>query len=292
MRGGAGSNKISTQTIITRAIESGKKHGINLVEGELNKADGNCAFDAVINNINNRECFSNKLLLSSLDYRQVWITELEAISLRYPRLGAGYSKEEKAENWNRLKHSGQYEIDFFGDLVMHAIAKGCNKNILIFNTSPEAADPIYVIEANEFGGSADSKIPVVVAYNQVHYESLHPVTKDDIEKTIDLVKAYVDGTYAYKKTDIPFLISNGSCGNQSSNQCSSKSQPSKICDIEFPSLGSNQSAKSPSKKKLRSEIEGDECNLSLEELKDIPAKHKSKTEAKKSIVPKKKRKYA
>ena len=168
LRGGAGSEGSQSPLIITRAIESANKHGIHLVEEIFNAADGNCAFDAVINNINYRECFREKLSLHSEVYRQVWVTELENESSKYPTLGAGYTKEEKEENWNRLKQSGVYEIDFFGDLVMHAIARGCNKNILIFNTNVDAADPIYVVEANQFGGFIDTDIPVVVAYNQVY----------------------------------------------------------------------------------------------------------------------------
>ena len=90
---------------------------------------------------------------------------------------------------------------------MHAIAKGCHKNILIFNTSLEAADPIYVIKAEEFGGFNDSDIPVVVGYNQVHYESLHPASQADIEISKFLVDSYIEGSYQYQKKDIPFLIS-------------------------------------------------------------------------------------
>ena len=116
------------------------------------------------------------------------MTELESEALKYPTLGAGYTKEEKEENWNRLKQSGVYEIDFFGDLVLHAIARGCNKNILIFNTNIKAADPIYVVEATHFGGFTDTDIPVILAYNQVHYESLHPFTEHDIEETKMLVR--------------------------------------------------------------------------------------------------------
>merc|ERR1711947_4333 len=112
--------------------------------------------------------------------------ELEMQSSNYPQLGAGYTEEEIMENWNRLKQSGTYEIDFFGDLVIHAIAKGCNKNILIFNISLEAYYPVYLIQAKEFGGFTDTDIPVVICYNQVRYESLHPVSDEDIEKTKQL----------------------------------------------------------------------------------------------------------
>ena len=185
LSGGAGSNGSSASTLIGRAIESAKKHGISLEQGIRNKADGNCAFDAVINNVNHRDCFKEKLPLNSEVYRQIWVTELESESYKYPRLGAGYSQKEKKENWNLLKQSGVYEVDFFGDLVMHAIAKGCNKDIPIFNTNVVAADPIYVIRATEFDGFTDSDFPVVVGYDQTHYESLHPSTELDIAKTIE-----------------------------------------------------------------------------------------------------------
>ena len=120
LRGGGGS---STSNLVTKAIDSASKHGINLKEGKLNKADGNCAFDSIINNINHRECFQEKLSLSSNEYRQIWVTDFESESSKYPSLGAGFTKEEKKENWNRLKHSGVYEVEFFGDFVMHAIAR-------------------------------------------------------------------------------------------------------------------------------------------------------------------------
>ena len=217
-----------------------------MVQGILNEADGNCAFDAVINNINNRTCFNEKLSLPSQLYRQVWVTELETESSKYPTLGAGYSDEEKEENWNRLKQSGVYEIDFFGDMVMHAIARGCKKNILIINTNVDAADPIYVVQANHFGGFTDTDIPVVVAYNQVHYESLHPVTQHDIDETKMLVNSYTAGTYQYKKKDIPFLIANSSAGisNSSFENIINKSQ----YDILFPPLTNKQSVVNENKK--------------------------------------------
>ena len=228
-RGGAGNNGSSTSTLIGRAIESAKKHGISLEQGKLNKSDGNCSFDAVINNINHRDCFKEKLLLSSEVYRQIWVTELEMKSSKYPRLGAGYSQREKKENWNLLKQSGVYEVEFFGDFVMHAIAKGCNKNILIFNTSAVAAGPIYVIRATEFDGFTDSDIPVVVGYDQTHYESLHPSTDADILKTNDLVNSFLAGTYGYHKNDFPFLFAS------TNNQTTSNVDIDNF-DTEFPQL--------------------------------------------------------
>ena len=51
--------------IFRRAIESAKKHKINMKAGRKDRGYGNCAFEAAINNINDRTCYSNKLLLSA-----------------------------------------------------------------------------------------------------------------------------------------------------------------------------------------------------------------------------------
>ena len=217
MRGGARTIEEVMLPLVAKALESARKHGIALTQGTLNAADGNCSFDAVINNINDRACFLDKLDLPSYVYRQVWITELEMETVNFPNLGAGYTQEEKRENWNKLKQSGIYDVDFFGDLVIHAISKGCRKTILIFNTSTSASSPIYVVKPTYFGGFEDCDIPVILGYNQYHYESLHPLTEEDLEKTKALVEAYVSGNYQYTKKDIQFLISkpidtnNGNC---------------------------------------------------------------------------------
>ena len=99
--------------MVTKAIESARRHGAKLIQGKLNQADGNCAFESVINNVNLRDCFQTKLPFSPLTYRVQWMTNLQNQESRYPLLGAGYTVEEKRENWDRLKQSGVYEIDHF-----------------------------------------------------------------------------------------------------------------------------------------------------------------------------------
>ena len=178
-----GASKNGEMLMIKQAIESARKHGISLEPGSQNNADGNCTFESVLLNINNRSCFNTKLEEHPDFYRNKWITEFEITAKMYPTIGAGYSEQDKKIYWNQLKCPGVYNIPYFGDLIINAIAKGSKKNILIFNTSPAAFSPIYVVQGNEFGGKIDSDIPVVLAYNQVHYESLHPVTLADIEKT-------------------------------------------------------------------------------------------------------------
>ena len=50
--------------MILRAIESAKKHGIRLEHGSPNPGLGDCAFEAVIQNNNDRCCYKEKLPMS------------------------------------------------------------------------------------------------------------------------------------------------------------------------------------------------------------------------------------
>ena len=113
LRGGFNVERNVQSLMVTKAIESGRKHGVNLIPGKLNQADGNCAFESALHNINFRDCFQNKLPFSPLTYRLQWMTNLQNQESRYPLLGAGFTDEEKRENWDRLKQSGVYEIYFF-----------------------------------------------------------------------------------------------------------------------------------------------------------------------------------
>ena len=47
------------------------------------------------------------------------------------------------------------------------------------------------INLANYGGFIEDNIPAVVAYNLVHYESLHPVNNEYIQKTGNLVESYI-----------------------------------------------------------------------------------------------------
>merc|ERR1711888_389661 len=96
---------------------------------------------------------------------------------------------------------------------MAGIACGVRKRILIFNTNERTAhDPVNVIDPTHHGGYVDSEIPVVVAYNLVHYESLHPVGGKAIEETIKLTKSYIaqpsryQEEYGFTNKDMKVLV--------------------------------------------------------------------------------------
>ena len=102
---------------------------------------------------------------------------------------------------------GTYERGIYGDLMLPGIACGVRKLLLIFNTNPQSPhDPIYVVDPRQFNVQADSDIPILLAYNQSHYESLHPSTDADIQATTELAKEYLENRYRYCKEDFPFLL--------------------------------------------------------------------------------------
>ena len=102
---------------------------------------------------------------------------------------------------------GIYERGIFGDLMLPGIACGVRKILLIFNTNPQSPhDPIYVVDPRQFNMEADSAVPIILAYNQSHYESLHPCSDADIQATADLVVEYLDNRYRYSKKDFPLLL--------------------------------------------------------------------------------------
>lgn len=64
-------------------------------------------------------------------------------------------------------------------------------------TNAQPHSPIYVISADAIdpANARDTHVPLVLAYNGHHFESLIPVSNVDVDKTIVLVDAYKTGTY-------------------------------------------------------------------------------------------------
>ena len=193
----------SVQPIIEKGIANAKSHGINVHAGVENLASGDCAIECMIDGISTRGCFTEIYDGTPAFWRNKWFTDMEDLAFAF--YDAGMSEGEWRAAWDILKISGQYEYTL-GDLILPAIAHCTQKDVLIFNTSPRAHAPIFVIEASTLGHRpANSEIPVLLAYDQSHYESLVPDTEEDIEKTIELKKRFLKGNYQYSIQDIPIL---------------------------------------------------------------------------------------
>ena len=204
--------------IVLRAIASAQKHRIKLDPGRQNHADGNCSYESVIFNINDRDCFKEKLTMSPDFYRRIWNTDMmnKILDGTNP-WNPGFTRTQIVQGFQELMETGVYERSFFGDMMMVGIACGIRKRILIFNTNENISttghDPVSVVDPTQYGGRIDNEIPVVVAYNLVHYESLHPVDGHDIEETVKLTKSYIANPsrylqeYGFTRNDIMFLVS-------------------------------------------------------------------------------------
>ena len=208
-------NEKQVKRILQRAIYNAEKHNVKLESGRVNHGDGNCSYESVIFNINDRKCFTKLLPMSPDYYRRIWNIDLmnKVLDKRIP-WNPGMTRAQIVGGFQELMVSGVYERSFFGDMMMAGIACGVRQIILIFNTNENNPhDPISVVDPRDYAGDIDSEIPVVVAYNLVHYESLHPVGEQDIKETIKLVKSYIAKPsryrqeYGFTRTDMPYLIS-------------------------------------------------------------------------------------
>ena len=191
-----------SQTIIKKAIASAYRHGITTKQGALNPATGDCAFEAVINNINFRNCYAKHLRGPANKYRLEWITKAEN---EQGQIECIHKNVDRKLEWKQLKQPGTYMTEI-SDLSLIAIARGCHKDILVFNTTEKAHSPIYVIRAEEYTGGIRNNInPVIVAYNGYHYESIEPMTDADRLRSVRLVESYKNGEYPMEKKDIKSL---------------------------------------------------------------------------------------
>ena len=123
LRGGAGGS-----TIFQLAIRNAFRHMINLKEGTKNSAKGNCAWESAILNINERPEIEPKVNLDPGDAKIVYLNEMQEYTERdRPELIPDHLKIMAKDAWNRLREDKVWNIDFFGDLVMPAIARGTKK---------------------------------------------------------------------------------------------------------------------------------------------------------------------
>ena len=118
--------------MVDRAISNARFHGINLHHGVPNLANGDCAIEAIADNISTRPCFGEVFNGGSEYNRKNWMEEAEDLVFKFSG-GAGMSPTAFHEQWNILKQSGNYEYEL-GDYVLAAIAHCTKKDILIFNT--------------------------------------------------------------------------------------------------------------------------------------------------------------
>jgi len=174
------------------AIKIGAQMGIDLRGGTPVKASGNCLIESIKGNVDEREIFDVKLNETSIELRINSALEGEKVIGESPYRIEDYDEAQWAQGWNQLKNEGIWDVEYFGDLMIIALAHYIHKNILLINTDPDSPK-VTVIFGDQFGAKLDRDFPVILAYSGDHYESLLPNTMEDEENTKLLISKYVKG---------------------------------------------------------------------------------------------------
>jgi len=182
----------SSLHMIKSAIRTAKRLGLSLQEGTMVEATGNCLLEAVRGNIEDRDVFSKKIEETVSELRLAAAEEGEKVIGCSPYRIEDFSEEEWAAGWDRLRYEGVWDIDYFGDLMIIALAHFINKNILIINTQ-QGSPPVTVILGDSLGAPLDCEYPVLLAYSGNHYESLRPVLEKDEAMARRIILKYIKG---------------------------------------------------------------------------------------------------
>ena len=124
------SEPIQESLMVQRAVSSAKKHGLDMKQGTPNAADGDCAFQSAIFNVNDRDCFAQKLPMSVDCYRKIWMIDMKNRTVNDKTWNI-YTKQDWESGWMELLEPKTYERGLFGDLMVFGIACGMKKIILI-----------------------------------------------------------------------------------------------------------------------------------------------------------------
>ena len=200
MRGGAGGVGLTDL-----AVRLATRLGFCITAGTPNPAVGNCLIESAVFNINDRPELSELGAIEDTiqECRDLWVTQFKTkIPIFRPELDAFTD-----EQWAEIRRDGVWNTPL-GDLMPFCISFATKKRILILNCSSVLRVPLSIVEPEEFGQDHDCDIPILLAYNGNHYESVHPASDEDIQKTIEmfyLCKSDNDCNFL-KSTDIQSLL--------------------------------------------------------------------------------------
>ena len=181
--------------MVRAAIRIGARMGISLTQGDMVEATGNGLLEAVKGNVEHRDIFERKIEETITSLREscedVGDKVLELLDARSYRI-----KGCSDEDWAR---GVQHHAEYFGDMMLVALAHFIGKNILVINTDSVSA-PVRVVFGDRFcwhcpPTQLDSEYPVILAHNGTLYESLVPVTDRDELMARSIIQRYV--TWAY-----------------------------------------------------------------------------------------------
>ena len=107
-------------------------------------------------------------------------------------------------DWNRLidnlEKPGVYENDC-GDLILPTIAHCFCVDLIVFNTKKTSV-PFTPVSSTMWGGPQSSKPPLLLVYDDNHYEIVLPATREDSLLTKELVRNWMEGDFNITHEDM------------------------------------------------------------------------------------------
>ena len=132
-------------SMVRAAIRIGARMGITLTQGDKEEATGNGLLEAVKGNVEHRDIFERKIEETITSLREscenVGDKVLELLDARSYRI-----KGCSDEDWAR---GVQHHAEYFGDMMLVALAHFIGKNILVINTDSVSA-PVRVVFGDRF----------------------------------------------------------------------------------------------------------------------------------------------
>ena len=118
------SRKKSVNELLKRAISNAFRHGLNLRPGQLNNADGNCLWEALIYNILYRQCIKSKTRENhrQLRKRSLDKAQIDAQNKKLPFI----PDHTTLADWEHIKKDKIYETEL-GDICIVAASMGTKK---------------------------------------------------------------------------------------------------------------------------------------------------------------------
>ena len=193
------------QAMLHTSTEVGTALRVHFRGGVATVARGDCSWEVVFDQLHLRPELAG--LVDRETTIATWRTRLVDNLSRCHEARVLYGKSQ--EEWVRflapLKQPGFYNGEI-GDLALAGLAHMLGVNILLVHTSSHLGTvPLTLIDAECFGHQAVTPIPIVMAYNGEHMESLCPVSEEDVRRTMDLVPLFKSGRIGVTVRDIPSL---------------------------------------------------------------------------------------
>jgi len=185
---------------VNKALKTASRMGLMLRQGDPVEALGNCLLESVKSNIEDRDIFERKIDESVAELREKCVEEGERVIGASPYRIEDFTDEEWLEGWQQMKNSGVWNVEYFGDLMIIALAHHIRKNILLIHTETGSA-PVTVVLGDRFGQALDSEHPVILAYSGCHYESLIPLLDKDEDRARNIIRKYIRGEDLFSETE-------------------------------------------------------------------------------------------